>query len=40
MHYKIQEAARMLGISPQTLRFYEQYGISVHERVGDGQYRH
>ena len=30
----------MLGISPQTLRFYEQYGISVHERVGDGQYRH
>lgn len=40
MRYKIQEAARMLGISPQTLRFYEQYGISVHERVGDGQYRH
>ncbi len=40
MRYKIQEAAKMLGISPQTLRFYEQYGISMHERVGEGQYRH
>lgn len=29
----------MLGISPQTLRFYEQYGILTHERTGDGNYR-
>ena len=29
----------MLGISPQTLRFYEQYGILTHERTGEGGYR-
>ncbi|MDO4837356.1 MAG: MerR family transcriptional regulator [Clostridia bacterium] len=39
MHYRINEVASMLGISPQTLRFYEQYGIMLHERVGDGNYR-
>ncbi len=39
MYYRINEAASMLGISPQTLRFYEQYGIMLHERVGDGNYR-
>lgn len=39
MHYKIHEVAKMLGISPQTLRFYEQYGILPHERIGEGKYR-
>ena len=39
MKYKIHEAAKMMGVSPQTLRFYEQYGIQVNERVGDGKYR-
>lgn len=39
MHYRINEVASMLGISPQTLRFYEQYGVMLHERVGDGNYR-
>lgn len=39
MRYKIHEAAKMLGISPQTLRFYEQYGILTHERAGEGGYR-
>ena len=39
MHYKIHEVAKMMGISPQTLRFYEQYGILPHERIGEGKYR-
>ncbi len=39
MKYKIHEAAKMMGVSPQTLRFYEQYGIQINERVGDGKYR-
>lgn len=39
MVYRINEVASMLGISPQTLRFYEQYGVMLHERVGDGNYR-
>lgn len=39
MRYQIHEAAKMLGITPQTLRFYEQYGILTHERSGEGGYR-
>lgn len=39
MHYRIQEVATMLGISPQTLRFYEKYGILPNARTGDGRYR-
>ncbi len=39
MKYRIKDAAKMLGLSPQTLRFYERYGIFPDERIGEGQYR-
>lgn len=39
MNYKIHEVAKLLGITPQTLRFYEQYGILTSERIGEGKYR-
>ncbi|MEF9972929.1 MAG: MerR family transcriptional regulator [Clostridia bacterium] len=39
MNFKIAEVARMLGITPQTLRFYENYGILENERVQPNHYR-
>lgn len=36
MSYKIHEAAKMLGLTPQTLRFYEKYGIRPGRRTGAG----
>lgn len=39
MNYKIHEVAKLLGLTPQTLRFYEQYGILTSERIGEGKYR-
>ena len=41
MKYKIGTVARLLGVSPQTLRLYEQNGILTSERVeGENGYRY
>ncbi|MGJ4848827.1 MerR family transcriptional regulator [Bacillota bacterium Meth-B3] len=39
MAYRIKEVAEMMGITPQTLRFYEQYGMCSYSRGGEGGYR-
>lgn len=39
MAFSIKQVAAMLGISPQTLRFYERYGIHAGQREGEGGYR-
>lgn len=39
MSYSIKQVAAMLGISPQTLRFYERYGIDAGNRADDSGYR-
>ena len=41
MKYKIGTVARLLGVSPQTLRLYEQNGILTSERgEGENGYRY
>ncbi len=37
MAYKISEVAKMLGITPQTLRFYEKYGITTEKSSSNDQ---
>ena len=39
MSYSIKQVAAMLGISPQTLRFYERYGIDAGTRAAGEGYR-
>lgn len=39
MKYKISEVAAMMGISAQTLRFYEQYGLRQPTRDTENNYR-
>ena len=39
MHYKISEIAHMLGITPQSIRFYEKYGISPGSVNAENGYR-
>ena len=39
MVYTIKELAQLAGISPRTLRFYEEKGLLIPERIGTGEYR-
>lgn len=39
MSYSVKQVASMLGISPQTLRFYERYGIDAGDRSDESGYR-
>lgn len=39
MSYTVKQVAAMLGISAQTLRFYERYGIEAGKRDGESGYR-
>ena len=39
MSYSIKQVAAMLGISAQTLRFYERYGIEAGKRDEESGYR-
>lgn len=39
MRYRISEVSKMLGISPQTIRFYEKYGITPREKDAANGYR-
>lgn len=39
MAYSIKQVAAMLGITPQTLRFYERYGIEAGSRGEENGYR-
>ena len=39
MNYSINQVARMLGITPKTLRYYEQIGLVSPDRREDSNYR-
>lgn len=39
MAMKIGQIAKLLGVSTQTVRYYEQSGLISPSRAGDGQYR-
>ena len=39
MKYRIQEVSDMVGVTPQTIRFYEKYGILPADRGESGKQR-
>ena len=40
MEYTIQELARLAGVTPRTLRWYDQIGLLKPSRVADSGYRY